>query len=169
MNFYAKDWPKGLDAVKADIVVTCVVLATFALLPTVLLVVVWKKYHRHVGRNTAFVERVGSFLAGTSYKERDKPSVLLYTLSFFVRRLVLAFSLIVWHDFFWGQIALQFAVATFLVILLQLGHPMETPFANHMETFNECVTLQILYLLMTFTPFVPLAETRNSLGIVYIV
>jgi len=169
MNLYAKDWPKGFSSVTVDIVATCVVLATYALLPSVLFLIIWKKYHRHVVQKPTFEERVGSFLAGTSHAKLAKPSVLLYTLVFFARRLAMALTLIMWHNFFWGQIAVQFGVVTFGIILLQLGQPMETSFANSRETFNEYFNLHILYLLMTFTPFVPEPETRHSLGFVYII
>ena len=37
-----------------------------------------------------------------------------------------------------------------------------------METFNECVNLVILYMLMLFSDYVGDPETRSNIGVVYI-
>ena len=55
-----------------------------------------------------------------------------------------------------------------MVIYLQTARPLESGFFIKMETFNECTLLALTYLLMCFTDFVPAAETRSDLGLVYI-
>ena len=77
-------------------------------------------------------------------------------------------TLVFWQDFLWGQVAIQFATSLALLMILQLGQPMESRFANNMETFNEVITLCILYLLMTFSDFVPDPQTRNESGKAFI-
>ena len=56
-----------------------------------------------------------------------------------------------------------------MIIFLQWYRPLKTNFANNMETFNEVGNLFTLYLLMSFSDFVPDAETRNKIGLFFIV
>ena len=55
-----------------------------------------------------------------------------------------------------------------MVIFIQWFKPLNSEFANNMETFNECTMICMNYLLMCFTNFVPEAETRSEIGFVYI-
>lgn len=70
--------------------------------------------------------------------------------------------------FFWAMIACQFAITTTMIIFLQWGQPLETRFATNMETFNECTTLFVLYVVLSFSDFVGEPETRNQMGFVLI-
>mmetsp|Transcript_15593 Transcript_15593/g.18532 ORF Transcript_15593/g.18532 Transcript_15593/m.18532 type:complete len:82 (-) Transcript_15593:422-667(-) len=55
-----------------------------------------------------------------------------------------------------------------MIILLQWWKPLEDAYSNYMETFNECTMLVLLYIMMLFSDFVPDAEMRSVMGIVYI-
>ena len=52
-------------------------------------------------------------------------------------------------------------------IYLQWFRPLESDFANNIETFNEVTTLVLTYFLFCFSDFVPDPETRGALGIQY--
>ena len=51
-----------------------------------------------------------------------------------------------------------------MIIFLQWTKPLESEFATNMETFNEFVSLMILYLLMCFSDFVGDPMIRNDCG-----
>ena len=86
---------------------------------------------------------------------------------FFVRRLIFVIFVIVLKDYLWGQLAMQNFVSLGMVIFLQLYKPLESNFANNIETFNEATVILMTYFLMCFTDFVPDAETRSELGNYY--
>lgn len=76
--------------------------------------------------------------------------------------------LVFYIDFFWGQVALQLMTCTVMIIILQWSNLLDSKFATNMETFNEVITLFILYHLMCFSDFVPEPETRAEMGRVFI-
>ena len=55
-----------------------------------------------------------------------------------------------------------------VMILLQWTRPLESNFATNMETFNEVITLLVLYLLMCFSDFVGDPTMRNECGKAFI-
>ncbi len=55
-----------------------------------------------------------------------------------------------------------------MVIILKWFEPLESKFANNIETFNEVISTFILYLLMCFSDFVNDPVMRNQLGKVFI-
>ena len=108
-------------------------------------------------------------LEGTNQRWKSGKWMLLFIpMMFFIRRLIFVLSAIFWKEFFWGQVALQYAICTAMIIFLQWSEPLDTKFDNRLETFNECVTVVILYLMMSFTEFVPLVEDRDMIGDYYI-
>ena len=80
--------------------------------------------------------------------------MIIIPISHFVRRLILALTVVYWFEFFWGQIACQFGAGTCMIIFLQWVRPLESNFATNLETFNEVVNLFTLYLLLCFSDFV---------------
>ena len=54
-----------------------------------------------------------------------------------------------------------------MVVFLQWYKPMESRFANNVETFNECTILVLTYFLFCFTDYVPESEMRSELGEYY--
>ena len=56
-----------------------------------------------------------------------------------------------------------------VIILIMWYRPLDSKFANNIETFNEVVTCWTLYLMMLFSDYVPKAEDRNTFGIAFIV
>lgn len=55
-----------------------------------------------------------------------------------------------------------------MVILIQWFKPLESRFANNIETFNEVISTFVLYLLMCFSDFLDDPMMRNELGKVFI-
>ena len=55
-----------------------------------------------------------------------------------------------------------------MIIYLMLYKPMQSPFTNRMEVFNECTCIVLMYHIMCFSDFVPEASTRSGLGIGFI-
>ena len=94
--------------------------------------------------------------------------VLLVPLSYFLRRIAMCLCLVFWIEFFWGQIAVQIMATVFVIILLQWSRPLESNFATNMETFNEVITLLVIYLLMCFSDFVGDPTMRNECGKAFI-
>ena len=80
----------------------------------------------------------------------------------------MALCLVYWIEFFWGQVAINLFATVLMVILLQWSKPLATDFANNMETFNEVITLLVLYLLMCFSDFIVDPVVRDKCGKVYI-
>ena len=55
-----------------------------------------------------------------------------------------------------------------MVIILKWFEPLESKFANNIETFNEVISTFIIYLMMCFSDFVNDLVMRNLLGKVFI-
>lgn len=94
--------------------------------------------------------------------------VILIPIIHFVRRLLIGLTLVLSPSNFWVQLATQMFVSSAFIILVGWVQPFDSRLANRMEMFTECVTLGTLYLLLVFTDFVPLPETRYSMGFVFI-
>ena len=107
-------------------------------------------------------------MEGTKRKREYRYAAILVPACYFLKRFILCVSLVFLQDFFWGQIALQMAFTTFMLFFLQWVRPLESKFDRLMESFNEFMTLTVLYLLMYFSDFNPDPDFKNSLGFVYI-
>ena len=84
------------------------------------------------------------------------------------RRLIFVLCILWMDHFVTGQLMIQFATNIGLIIFFQLKKPLDSSFANKMETFNECTMLFINYHLLCFTDFAPSVERRRELGFSYI-
>ena len=67
--------------------------------------------------------------------------------------MLICLSLVLYQTFLWGQIAVQFFVATAAIIVLQWYKPLSTLHANKIETFNEVITMFMLYGMMNFSDY----------------
>ena len=101
-------------------------------------------------------------------KKGSTCAIIMVPLSFIIRRMGFSLTLVYWLEFFWGQVAIQLMITIAMIILLQWTRPLESEFATNMETFNECVSLLILYLLMCFSDFVGDPMIRNDCGKAFI-
>ena len=55
-----------------------------------------------------------------------------------------------------------------MLILLLCYEPLESKYANRLETFDEVCILCLSYIAMCFTDFVPDPEARYDIGLYYI-
>jgi len=129
-----------------------VILLTLSLILPIVMCIIWAFKYKQWDQDD-FEDRYGSLMESTRYKER-KWYVMFVPMTYFLRRLGLAFVCVFWIEFFWGQVAIQLMTSVFVIILLHWAHPMESTFDTNIETFNEIITLITLYLVMCFSDFV---------------
>ena len=145
-------------------------MIVIVLLPLSLYIVVAYACKINEWQNPMFEIKYGALLEGVK-QDRDswRGVVLFIPAAHFVRRIIFAATIVFWYDFFWGQIACQFAVSTIMIIFLQWFRPLDTKFANKIETFNEVSNVVTFYILMCFSDYVGKADTRSTCGVYFIV
>jgi len=84
------------------------------LIPVILAVFFY--YKRHQWADDSFKERYGTFFV--SHNPKDWGAVVAIRVLYFARRFALCYTLVFWQDFFWGQVALQYASSTSIIIIL---------------------------------------------------
>lgn len=139
-------------------------------------VFVVKFYKRNLDKldETEFKEKYGSVYEGLRLNERDedeneiRENSLFYPAFFLMRRLIFSVIAIFMESLIVFQLAVLFACTITSIIYLIWFQPFESKFANRMEVLNDITTLLLLYLLMTFTPWVDDSELRFKLGYVFI-
>lgn len=94
---------------------------------------------------------------------------MMLQMVFFARRMALGITLVSLQWFIFGQLAVQYAFSTGLMIAMLWLKPKELPFDNWLATFNEAVTILMLYAMMYFSDFLTDLVWRNNFGIAYIV
>ena len=139
-----------------------------AFVPLILLIATCYKFNHWIEDENAEESSIAAHVDGMKVQEGYRGSVVFITSFFFVRRASFCLTLLYWPNFFWGQIAIQFLASTCLVIFIQWARPLESRFANNMETINEVVTVILQYCLMYFSNFMPDDKLRHDLGYVYL-
>lgn len=167
INISEIEWPVNLDTIPASNYLSIVFIGLHCLV--ILVLPLSYCLCRGIWMREKSVEKLAAFLDGTDYEEPEKIKVALtVSILFFARRMYFSFTLIHWQEFFWGQISGQFLFTTATIIFYEWSHPLDSKEALRVEVFNEVITMMLSYLLMLYTDFVPLAETRYNLGFVYI-
>ena len=72
---------------------------------------------------------------------------------FFLRRIAFVLSVLFMGNFVLGQLATLCYTSLLMCFLLQWFRPLESRFANYIETFNEVTVLALIYPLLCFTDF----------------
>ena len=67
------------------------------------------------------------------------------------------------------QLAIQSAFSVVIAVYILHTRPLETPFANKMEVYNECTIITLSYGLLCFTDAVPDPEAQYTIGWSYII
>jgi len=167
INMETLFWHPKLHALKFSNVVGLILLGAYLALPIVM--VVYVAYRVHHWNDEKFLKINGTLLDGlsTNWVSRRK-SVLFLPIMYFGRRLAFVLTIVYLPDFFWAVIAVQFAISTSLIMFLQWDRPLENRFAAGLQTFNECTTLVILYIVMCFSNFVGDPIMRSELGLVFV-
>jgi hypothetical protein len=96
-----------------------------------------------------------------------KKSIL--TVSLFVfRRLIYSINIVLFSGSTCTQLFVQFFCCLLMLLFFADVKPMNQPFLNRMELFNEMTLLVCSYFLFAFTDFVPDANTRFMIGWAFI-
>ena len=72
---------------------------------------------------------------------------------FFLRRIAFVLTVLFMGDFVLGQLAILCYTSLIMCFLVQWFKPLESRFANDIETFNEVTMLVLLYPLFCLTDF----------------
>ena len=117
-------------------------------------------------RSETFQKRFGELVMELKLRDR---MTLMYPVLFMARRLAYAAILInlLAHNYF----QVQLVVVKAFLFMLYIGslRPYESKLANFVEFFNEVVSTLCAYILVTFTEYVPDAQTRYEYGWLIIV
>lgn len=165
LNVIKADWTTEVSHISWSNWTSLAVLVLLNITVVALAILYLWRFHR-IDADTPY----NALLDGTRLEEDDKTRWLLfYPALFFGRRISFTLSVLLFKNFLWGQIAIQFAFSTAMIIYLLHAWPLQTPFAVKMEVFNECTIVVLLYGLMCFTDFVPDPMVRYRIGWCYIV
>jgi hypothetical protein len=93
-------------------------------------------------------------------------TVFLQPSFFLLRRLILAFAVVVVQEVLIGQIYLIWLQCIIAVCVMEYAYPFKTQGERRMELFNEVILILVLYTMMCFTQFVPEVDTREKIGYV---
>ena len=167
LNLKELDWNNDFPMVTACNILAIIFIVLCCVLPIFMII----QYARKVNdwNREEFKARYGTLLENSNLEYKgSKWLVLLVPMSYFLRRLLFCLVLVFWVDVFWPQVAIQLMASTCIIILLQWNRTLTSNFATNMETFNEVISLIILYILLCFSDWVPDPETRNDCGKVFI-
>lgn len=120
-----------LDSVNASNKMSVIFLVLLCLLS--LLPLIYTCYQRTLEKISP---RIKTYFEGTN-KKSPLHVVAIVPCIFFLRRLVLAWTLVYWQEFLWGQVAVQFASSTLVIIFLCWAGPLKSNFFLRLEIFNE--------------------------------
>ena len=93
---------------------------------------------------------------------------VLSPVIYMVRRLCFCASVVYFPESLCFQLMVQFYFSTCMVIYLVYFNPLISQVDCFMETFNEVTAIFLMYHLMSFSDFVPSAETRNMMGFSFV-
>ena len=95
----------------------------------------------------------------------DSSLTIFYWLMEYVRRISLAIVVVMASTHLWLQMYNLFMLSTFIIIAAGYIDARTRRYDRYMDVFNEIKLIVIMYHLMTFTDFVPAAETQNKIGL----
>ena len=150
MNIKALDWETQLPAVTFSNYVAIFLVFLACFLPV--FVLVYYICRMHVWHTEEFQERWGFILEDLAIDRKDaKWVIILLPLSFLLRRLAFSLVLVFWYEFLWGQIAIMAMLSVAMIIFIQWFRPMDSKLMTNLETFNECIALCAIYLMMSMS------------------
>ena len=105
-------------------------------------------YNKSRWLEVGFQSRYGALLDGTSKKYRF--ASLLYPMVFLIRRLAFVASALFLGDYLIAQICVQIFMSMATIFSIHLFNTLDTRSSLKKETFNEGITLVLIYLAMCF-------------------
>ena len=119
-----------------------------------------------------FKARFGSLYDSLKMNEsdehRERKVSILHPFLFVMRRLVIISTAIWLAPWPVIQLIVAFFTTMVLVVYLLWWRPFERNFDNGIEVMNEMSSLLLLYLLMTFSDWIPDVELRHAIGWLFI-
>lgn len=113
-----------------------------------------------------FASKFGTLYSGLNLDmaEHTRRNGLFFPFFFILRRLLFVFAAIYMESFLWLQLAIQFFCSVWMMIYLLTFWPFKDKIFTKVEVMNEVTSLLLLYHMLTFTDWVPRAETRYVMG-----
>ena len=93
------------------------------------------------------------------------PGTTMFAFYFYLRRLLLALSVVMLKHFLVGQFFIFVMTLIFQIMLLGLVKPFKTNLQNKSEINSEIVTMLIMYHIFCFTDWISDVEIRYFLGL----
>lgn len=129
--------------------VVCIVLAIQMLaLPTLILVYLCPNVKKL--KKSRFIDKYGAIYDMIDLKHRNK-SALLWPIFFLGRRSLFAIGVVVLKEHALFQIFLFIFPTLAVMIMVGLAKPLESPFENKHELYNNFSILLMSYSLLLFT------------------
>ena len=108
-------------------------------------------------------------IEGLAIDKEDATWIIIFQpFSYFLRRLAFSAVLVFWYEFIWGQIATMAMLSTAIIIYIQWFKPMTSGSLTNIMTFNECIALCTIYVMMSMSDAVLDAEVKILYGLFYI-
>lgn len=157
----------GFDSVSLSNTLCLIFFCLCCALPFILLLnFCW---NRSKWGDQAFSQKYETLIGGTRFADAERYAIAVVCLNFayFTRRMTLCLTLVLWQDFFWGQIFVCLMTSLILACLILATKPLDSSFSNRLEIFNEGMALLVLYMMMCFTDFIRQSSRRGTIGLIY--
>ena len=126
---------------------------------------VFLKNNRHRVHTDRFLRRkFGSLYSNLKTDPFIETSTIRYSIFFYVRRTLLALTVVMLRWILVGQFFVFVMTSVFQVIFIGIVKPMKDSSHNRREIFNEAMTIMLYYHVFCFTDFVRDPYMRYNLG-----
>lgn len=141
-------------------VLACIIIPVFIVFP---FWAVYFMYRNWKSLNMAKTRgRYGELYAG--FNTKDGYWMLFYWFIDYVRKFLLAISVVVYQDQLWLQLLVLTMSSIFIIIANGHIKAKTSKFDQRMEAFNEVKLLLLMYHMLCFTELGPDPETKYTIG-----
>lgn len=116
LNISEMTWMEGAVAAAASNIIAILVFLSTIAVPIWVLIYFWRNRERW--QDDDFADMAGTLFEGVRHDERFRKIAMVYMAAFFVRRFLLAITLVYWQKFVWAQIALQLNICIAYIICI---------------------------------------------------
>lgn len=140
---------------------TLVIAAQLVVLPIFIVAFIVPNFR--LLKKSSFMEKYGAVYDMVNLKQKSR-SVLLWPIFFIGRRILFALGVVFLLDYPTLQIYLFIFPTLAVLMMVGLAEPLQTPFENKSEVYNNFTILVLSYCLLCFTEFVPVPDMRYNMG-----
>ena len=159
INIFQIDFESPYRSERYSNMLSIVFITLVTIVPAPLLI--FSYIRRNEWNSVNFRARYGTVVDGLDVKSKyNKLKVVAMPTHFFLRRICAVLSILIFQKYLWSQIVTQFVMSFTILFLLQGYSPLESRFENRVEIFNEMCILNMTYMVMLFTDYVPDAFLR---------